>query len=385
MLIRFCLIGIIATVALPLQSPAVAGEADTTKLRTGRALQRALGSRRVLSVQAAPIREVLTDLQEQAGICIVVDRRIDPSQRLTINTGLVSTEEVLRQVAAELATAEISVNRSFVYIGPVNAARRLRTLCERRRSLILNGRREFEKEAYAKVSNAESQAWGDLASPRALVVEFSEDAGLAISNPDVIPHDLWHAGRFSAMPFAESATLVLSQFELDFEIDVAKAQCTIVPISEVVLVERRHSVPSRRRDAAQQQLMEKFPQLDAQWGRSAVLVYATYEQHEQVAVLLSGKDPANDSTVMNESLKTRLFSLSLPDGVTWRGLMSQLQKSGVVIRVEVDLAELLDQRVSGNFKRLSGIQFFTQLFDGLPVVVEVLDEEVVLRPADRDE
>jgi hypothetical protein len=49
------------------------------------------------------------------------------------------------------------------------------------------------------------------------------------------------------------------------------------------------------------------------------------------------------------------------------------------------LAELLDQKVSGDFKRLPGPQFFRQLFHGLPVQVEVLDKEVVLRPADRDE
>lgn len=384
MLIRFHLIGIIATVVLSLLPITVAGELSDVKLRTGRALERALETRRALSMQAVPIRKIVTDLQQQAGICIVVDRRIDPSQRLTINTGLVSTEDLLRQVAAELPAANISVNRSFVYIGPVDAARRLRTLCEQKRLLVLDARRDFEKEAYAKVSKVELQTWAELISPRDLVVEFSENAGLKILNPDAIPHDLWHAAQLSAMPFTESATLVLTQFDLAFDIDPANVECTIVPIPEVVLLERRHSVPSRRRDVAQKQLMEKFRELEAQWGRSAVLVHATYEQHEQIAVLLSGKDPAEDPPVMNESLKTRLFTLSLSNGMTWRALISQLQKSGVVIRAEVDLAELLDQEVSGDFKRLPGSRFFSQLFNELPVQVEVLDKEVVLRAADRD-
>lgn len=385
MLIRFYLIGIIATVVLSLLPITVAGKLSAVKLRTGRALERALETRRAISTQAVPIREIVADLQEQAGICIVVDRRIDPSQRLTINTGLVSTEDLLRQVAAELPAANISVNRSFVYIGPFDTARRLRTLCEQKRLLVLNARREFEKEAYAKVAKAELQTWGELVTPQDLVVEFSKNAGLKILNPDAIPHDLWHAAQLSAMPFAELAMLVLIQFDLAFDIDPANVECTIVPIPEVVLLERRHSVSSRRRDVAQKQLMEKFRELEAQWGRSAVLVHATYEQHEQIAVLLSGKDPAEDPPVMNESLKTRLFTLSLPNGVTWRSLMSQLQKSGVVIRAEVDLAELLDQKVSGDFKRLPGSQFFNQLFNRLPVQVEVLDKEVVLRSADLDE
>lgn len=385
MLIRFHLIGMIAMVVLSLLPIAVAGELRAVKLRNGRALERALETRRALSMQAVPIRTLVTDLQEQAGICIVVDRRIDPSQRLTISTGLISTEDLLRQVAAELPAANISVNRSFVYIGPIDASRRLRTLCEQKRLFVLNARREFGKEAYAKVSKVELKTWGEFVSPRDLVMEFSENAGLKIVNPDAIPHDLWHAAQLSAMPFTELATLVLTQFDLTFDIDPNKVECTIIPIPEVVLLERRHSVPSRRRGVAQKQLMETFGELEAQWERSAVLVHATYEQHEQIALLLSGKDPATGPLVMNESLKTRLFTLSLPNGVTWRALMSQLHKSGVVIRAEADLAELLDQKVSGDFKRLPGPQFFRQLFHGLPVQVEVLDKEVILRPADRDE
>jgi len=375
----------IAIVVLSLLSIADAEELRAVKLRTGRRLEQALETRRALSMQAVPVRKIVTDLQEQAGICIVVDRRIDPSQRLTINTGFISTENLLRQVAAKLPAADISVNRSFVYMGPVDAARCLRTLCEQKRLLVLDARREFEKEAYAKVSKVELQTWGELVSPRDLVMEFSENAGLKVVNPDAIPHDLWHAAQLSAMPFAESATLVLTQFDLTFDIDPAKVECTIIPIPEVVLLERKHSVPSRLRDVAEKQLMETFRGLETQWERSAVLVHATYEQHEQIATLLSGKDPTEGPPVMNESLKTRLFTLSLQNGVTWRALMNQLHKSGVVIRAEVDLAELLDQKVSGDFKRLPGAQFFSQLFNGLPVQVEVLDKEVVLRPADRDE
>ena len=385
MLIRFHLIRMIAMVVLSLLPIAVAGELRAVKLRTGRALERALEIRRAVRMQAVPIRTLVTDLQEQAGICIVVDRRIDPSQRLTINTGLISTEDLLRQVAAELPAANISVNRSFVYIGPIDASRRLRTLCEQKRLFVLDARREFGKEAYAKLSKVELQTWGEFISPRNLVMEFSENAGLKIVNPDAIPHDLWHAAQLSAMPFTELATLVLTQFDLTFDIDPTKVECTIIPVPEVVLLERRHSVPSRRRGVAEKQLMEAFGELEAQWERSAVLVHATYEQHEQIAVLLSGKDPAKGPLVMNESLKTRLFTLSLPNGVTWRALMSQLHKSGVVIRAEADLAELLDQKVSGDFKRLPGTQFFRQLFHGLPVEVEVRDKEVVLRPADRDD
>ena len=261
-----------------------------SKQWTGRRLTKALEIRQEVNVQEIQLREVLLRLQEQSGICIVVDRRIDPSQRLTLSTGRLSTDEVLRRLAAEIPNAGFSVNRAFVYIGPVATSQRLRTLCESQRSMIFDHRRQFDREIYRKLSGVRSLVWDELTSPRDIFFSLAADADLTVVNPDAVPYDLWHAGRVPAMPFAESATMLLCQFDLTFVIDAASAELTIVPMPEVVLLERRHRVLRRHRAAAERYLAENLPELDVKWERSGVRVRATWEEHKAIRTWLSDSE-----------------------------------------------------------------------------------------------
>ena len=271
-----------------------AGDAVGAKLHFGRGFTQALEGRRALSVREAPIGRVLRNLQEQTGLCIIFDRRIDPAQRVTLSTGLVPTEDLLRQVAAELPTAGVSVNRAFVYIGPQATAERLRTLCEQNRSIIVDGRRQFEPETYAKLCSSEPLSWPDLQMPRDVVAGLAVRSGVQVVNLDRVPNDLWHAGRLSRMPFAESATLLLCQFDLTFSIDAGSAECTIVPMPERVLQNRRHRVARQYRGEAEQQLAHSFPGLELNWDQSGVRLGATYEQHERIEAWLSGESSLSD-------------------------------------------------------------------------------------------
>lgn len=351
------------------------------KLRTGRALGRTLEQRRALTVQAIPLREVLSDFQEQTGLCIVLDRRVDPSTRVTLNVALTSTEQILRQITALLPEAGLSVNRSFVYIGPKKTAHRLRTLCEQQRAAVLKARGGLSSEAYVSLSSAQPLAWGDLQSPRNVLMVLAEGAGVSVVNLSAIPRDLWHSGRLAKMPFAESATLLLAQFDLMYTLDPNTGRCEIVPMPEVVVTERRHVVPRRLREAARRQLAQAFPGVELEWTKSAVVAQATYEQHQQIELVLAGK-PLPSRVVPADSLKTRLFTLSLPENITWKSLIDQLQSSGVSIRVEGELEDRLNEKVIAELKRLPGEEFFPLLFAELPVQVTVFDGEVVLRVTD---
>ncbi len=347
------------------------------ELRTGRQLQQALESRRALTVQAIPLRDLLADLQTQSGICIVLDRRIDPSQRLTLNADLMPTLHLLHLAAAEIPQAAVSVNQSFVYIGPVDAAHRLRTLCELNRKMILDARSQLDAEVYVAVTSRLPVAWEELSRPAEVLTRLCAETGLDVSNVETVPPDLWHAGQWSKMSLAESATLLLNQFDLTFRVDPAGAQVEVIRLPETVVLDQRHSVPRRQRETVRQLLPTKFPELTFDWKPSSVQVAATYEQHQQIAALLTGKGTSESAPA--DSLKTRLFSLTLPDNITWNSLIEQLQNSGIAVRIEGDLQGQLDDTVSVALSRLPGKEFFPRLFAGLPVDVEVRDAEVVLR------
>ena len=196
----------VAILFLTLVSCAVVCAENTrpSKLLTGRRFSQSLETRRGIHVQNVPLRKVLTMLQQQAELCIVVDRRIDPSFRLTLNTGLVPTLDLLRQVAAELPHSDVSVNRTFVFVGPTAGSRQLRTLCEWNRSMILKSRSRFDPDTYAKISTGQTFDWTELESPRDLLTRLAVQSGLVVVNPEAVPHDVWHAGRFPVMPNLET-------------------------------------------------------------------------------------------------------------------------------------------------------------------------------------
>lgn len=375
--------GWLLAVTLLLLPSGLVAAAQETDLRTGRALVEGLQSRRALTVQAIPLRQLLADLQVQTGICIVLDRRIDPSQRLTMNVELSSTLELLQAVAEQIPDAGFSVNRSFVYIAPSVAARRLRTLCEQNRTAVLEVRRQLDPEVYGRLSARMDVLWEELARPRDVIQRAAESQGLQVTNPEVVPADLWHAGRLAAMSFSEAATLLLNQFDLTFRLDAADAALQIVAVPESVVIEQRHSVPRRRRGQVELQLKEQFSDIVMRWERASVYVQATWEQHQQIAALVSGSGSSDDGTP-TESLKTRLFTLTLPDGITWRNLIRQLQESGVSIRIEGSIEGELDNTVSVSLNRLPGREFFPRLFADLSVTVDVRDSEVVLRAKNPD-
>ena len=256
------------------------------KLLTGRRFRQSLEIRRGLHIENAPLRQVMVTLQQGAGLCVVIDRRIDPSFPLTLNTGVVPTRDLLRQVAAELPCSGLSVNRTFVFIGPKEVSRRLRTLCELNRLTILQSRSHFKPETYAKISTARAFEWAEPESPRELLTALAAQSGLAVVNPEVVPYDLWHAGRLPVMPFAESATLLLIQFDLTFSVDAHRGQCRVVPVPESVFLNRYHRVSRRRRETTKRRLTQEFPGLSSEWGPSGVHVSASYEQHQKIADLL---------------------------------------------------------------------------------------------------
>jgi len=366
--------------------PPIAYSADRDVSRHGpfrqeNDLQDQLEQRRSVTVKSVPLRDLLLDLQSETGICIFLDRRIDPSSRMSLNTPLVRTDELLRMIAKELPEAGVSIGYDLVYVGPRNCTKRFRTLVECNRATIRSSHRAFLKETYSNLALKSELRWDDLASPRDIVSRLTADVGLAFTNPQDIPHDLWPGGQLPSLSFVESVTLLLLQFDLTFEVQPEGNTCRVVEIPDDILIEKRHSIPREKRESARSIVETRLPELSARWTKTEVRFRGTVEEHEQVAELLRRRSE-NDHADADESLKTRLLTLSIPAGVTYRQVIAQLQQAGIRIRDEAGLGEKLDTAVTVNLRRLPGERFFSQLFQMLPVTVDVLDDEVVLRTQD---
>ena len=347
------------------------------RLLSGKNLIDALQQRRSLNASGQGLRRVVTDLQGNTGIAICLDRRINPSSLVDVTTQYVTTKTIMESLARTQSEVGVSFADQYVLIGPVRAVGRLRTLTELRRQDVQKLRNTMAAERFRTLVETRNVSWPDLTEPRQLLVDAAKQAGVEIRNAEVVPHDLWAAADLPAVVFADLATMVLNQFDLTFEVSAAGVM-TIIPVPEVVVIERRHRIPSKSKDEVLARWKAAVPDLDHMLKGLTATVFATVETHERLEELIGG----NARTVVAASgLKSRLFTLKVqqaPFGI----LIEKLRKQGVSIRVEgrsgPELTEALQKTAAFDLTKSPSAEFFPKIFEGSGAKVTVTDDEVIL-------
>src|SRR5436190_5410430 len=172
-------------------------------------------SRRTATIhwQRVPLRDALARLQALFVDTVFVDRRIDPSMRVSLDIEAGSAEEVVAGIAAgrELRVARLG---PLVYLGPNGAADQLRAISAARSQEV--GR--LPTELRASLTQKHPTDWPRLGEPRSLVTSIVEQRGWRLTNADAIPHDLWSAGKLPRLTLTEQLTVLLIGFDLTFEL-----------------------------------------------------------------------------------------------------------------------------------------------------------------------
>ncbi len=238
--------------------------------------------------------------------------------------------------------------------------------------------------------------WNDLDEPRRLVVELANQAGIEVANPNAIPHDLWATGTLPKATITEALSLILIQFDLTFAWSEDTTQIRLIPLPEIVTVERPYTpagVPSPRASrTARERFLEnaaktweqKLPGISARVDvdNNRVLIGATLEQHE----ILTGADPkttANTPAKKTPPLSKQQFTLRL-ENVPASALMERLEKSG--IKFDYDPAQLaakninLDDAISLDVKQADADEFFKAVCDPLGLKFAIDNVTVTFTP-----
>ena len=360
-----------------LQSDPPVLSAEPARLLTGRALRDALNERRSETSTGIPLRQALRRLSMDTGIAIVLDRRVNPSGLVDASTDYVTTRNSI-SAYAKSAAASASFGDNVVAIGPADATARLRTLTAINRKSILSMRRKLNTELYRSLSKSHHWSWPDLTEPRQLIVQAAIDLGTTVDNPEIIPHDLWAAVNLPPLTFADFATLVLNQFDLNFEV-TADSTIRIVPGVESVVIQQTHRVPAREKEAVVQRWQKEFPQLTVNWKGSSAVATGTVEMHERLRELIRNEDTG---PIAAADVQDRLFTMKATAGTPIGRVIGTLRDSGIKIRIEgrtdKELAPLLLQTVEFDLARSPGSEFFPQIFRSWKVNVTVDAEGVVL-------
>lgn len=183
----------------------------------------------------APIRGAVRSLSTTHRVAVLIDRRVDPDRKLELTLAHLTLQEVLRQLA-EQQGQEISVLGPVVYLGPPEAASRLRTLSALRHEEV----RAAGPLVARRFLAAERLRWPDFAAPRDLLSQLAGTAGFEIAGLEQVPHDLWAEADLPALSLIDRLTLIAIQFDLTFEIGPEGRQVRLVPIPEDVAVEREY-------------------------------------------------------------------------------------------------------------------------------------------------
>jgi type II secretory pathway component GspD/PulD (secretin) len=177
--------------------------------------------------EGLPLRDAVSRLEETTSVDVFVDRRVDPTQLVTLSAENATVEEILEK----LSTAQsLGVSRldSVLYLGPARTASELNQLAALRRKDVT----DLSPQDQRSWSMKSSTSWPRLTEPHDLVTRLLQSHELKATGLEQIPHDLWPAGRLPRLTLSDELTLLLAGFDLTYRLVPEQSAIEIVPIVE---------------------------------------------------------------------------------------------------------------------------------------------------------
>jgi hypothetical protein len=272
-----------ALVCLALVAPAARAE-----WKVGRALVQQRAAHVSLRWSELPLRQALASLARSQHVAMLLDRRVDPDRPIDLTIDDSPLDDVLERIAAErmLAVAWLG---PLAYLGPDDAARRLRTLAALRTAEA----RKLPAARRAVFGRERAWQWAEATAPRELFAELAEEAEVALDGLDRVPHDLWPAADLPPLSWTDRLTLIANEFDLAFELADDGRRVRLTEIDGPVAITR--SYPGGReaaRLAERYQRLAPAAQVEVVGGK--VTVTGFVEDHERLANL--GQGGSNPTT-----------------------------------------------------------------------------------------
>ncbi len=216
-------LAVVAAVFLPLGN--AARGADRPAWATGPALQQNLAASVDILWAENPLRQAVQNLSQARRVAVLVDRRVDPGQKLNLSLRDVSLESALQTIAKsrDLGMARLG---SVIYLGPPSSAERLGAVAAAFEKELLH-QPPAVKRTYRQTRRL---LWADFAAPRDLLAQLAAENGLEIANLDAVPHDLWAEADLPPLSLVDRLTLIAVQFDLMFNVSDRGVRLELVPI-----------------------------------------------------------------------------------------------------------------------------------------------------------
>jgi len=213
----------------------------------------------------------------------MLDRRVDPGQKLDLKLNDVPLREVFLQIAGQFDLG-VSMFGPVVYIGPRHVTERMRTLVALRNEDV----HQLPRLQQRTFMQLRPWSWNELSTPRALLESLETEMGISIGGLAHVPHDLWPAMDLPPLSLVDRLTLLGGAFDLTIRIAPDGRSVELVPIVPPVYLERSYSY-QQRGGRLPGELVSLVPQATLEIANNRLIVRGRLEDHEIVADFLQGK------------------------------------------------------------------------------------------------
>jgi hypothetical protein len=325
---------------------------------SGESFQDALTKKVGIAWSNIPLRRALESLSNSQRVAVILDRRVDPDQKVELAFDDVPLHEALQRIASRLGIGVTAVG-PVAYFGPKSAAERLRTVAALRNEDV----RRLSPAVRTVWTQAKQWKWEKLAAPRDLVTKLADENGLKITGLEQIPADLWGAADLPPLSLADRLTLVVAQFDLTFAIGADGVNVRLVPIQGKPVIERSYSVAGVAQDVAAQLRQNKLlsdAEIDVVKGK--LVVRGRQEDQDTVRDLLAGKTARRSN--VSEGKKVYTLRVELPIGKLLEALGSQMGIEIAVDKPTIQAAGIsLETKVRVDVKEVSADELLKAVLD----------------------
>lgn len=304
---------------------------------TGGAFRDRLEDRVGLSWSNAPLRESLQKLGRTKHVAVLVDRRVDPGQRVSLSVDGVPLIDAVFELARQ-RDLEACLFGPVVYITPPETGERLRTLAAVKTETL----RKLPVDRRLRWMKAEPLKWPDFAVPRELVLELARSSGISIEGIKRIPHDLWAAADLPPMSLSDRLTLLLGQFDLTYKPGPGADEVRLAPLPEEIGLVRSYMVRGATEPAVKQ-YSAAAPGAEFKVVGNKVYVRGLLADHERIAALRSDgtRQPRSrrptSSREPKDDLSARRFTIREAKG-TARQILEHLARE-LELKLQIDPAD----------------------------------------------
>lgn len=200
---------------------------------TGDSLRTKLGDPIGVSWSGSDLRRVCESLVRSTRICLVLDRRVDPSTKVEWSSADRSLGETMKALAEKYGCGLAWIG-PVAYLGPPNVAQPIPEILEARRREVDALPQEWRTKLLAR----RTLEWADLAEPRGVLERQAAGEGLRAVGAELVPFDLMYRMSTPPLTFHERLTLITVQFDLTYRLDIAtgsvvfeKAKGTSLPVA----------------------------------------------------------------------------------------------------------------------------------------------------------